>query len=198
MKRLTLIALIVAFAPAVFAAPPAPRPAPPKLAVVQHQGQAFYKTYRVTSTQGLCRIQKKADTFRFFQGGGQYGEAFYLFTKLDDARTFAKCEKTRGAAHRNVIAEVLLPKKMLDEVKKATVDKPLDWGMNKPRTDASYNKLRDLRLSNHLLFGKWADSPDAKEPFYKPMNGREQIGVVQRGMPSILHQALIREIERAQ
>lgn len=195
-----LLLSLFCFASTALAEPRAkvrPRAPQPSLQVVQHKGQSYYKTYRVTSSSGLCRIKNTKDPFRFFHGGGQYGEAFYLFHKLGDARRFASCEKARGAGHRNVIAEVLLPKKMFDQVKKAEVKKPLDWAMNRGRGDQARSKLNDLRLANHLLFGKWADSPNANEPFYKPMNGTKQLGVVQRGMPSILHKALIREIEQA-
>jgi hypothetical protein len=195
-----LLVSLLCFASTALAEPRAkirPRATQPSLQLVQHKGQAYYKTYRVTSSSGLCRIKNTNDPFRFFKGGGQYGEAFYLFHKLGDARRFASCEKARGASHRNVIAEVLLPKKAFDQVKKAEVKKPLDWAMNRGRGDQTRSKLTDLRLANHILFGKWAESPGVKEPFYTPMNGIKQIGVVQLGMPSILNKALIREIEQA-
>ncbi len=163
-----------------------------RLPTVKVKGQEYYRTWRVTSRAGLKRITDKSNTFRFFQGGGQYGEAFYLFRTRHDARKFAKAEATRGAATRNVIAEVLLPKAKFDTVKKKVVNKDLDWSMQKARSDPGYDKLRSLRLDAHILMGKWADSPHVEEPVYKPMNGAKQLAVVQRGMPSILNEAVIR------
>lgn len=189
MKRSTLILILVlSLSPLNLLAKPL------NLDAIKLKGQEYYKTYRVSSSKGFQRISNKMNGFRFFQGGGQYGEAFYLFTKIKDARRFAKIENTRGT-HRNVISEVLLPKKMFETVKKAEIKPALDWAVNKPRTSNENQKMRDIRNSNHLVYGKWADSPSINEPAYKPMNGSEQIGVVQRGMPSILQKAVIRKLE---
>ena len=163
-----------------------------RLSTVKVKGKVYYRTFRVTSRAGLARISDKGNGFRFFQGDGQYGEGFYLFRTRTDARKYARVEATHRKVARDVIAEVLLPKEKFDAVKKKVVNKDLDWSMQKGRNDPGYNKLRDLRLDSHLVMGKWAESPYTSEPMYKPLNGAKQIAVVQRGAPSILHEAIIR------
>ena len=161
------------------------------LPAVNIKGREYLRTYRVTSKEGLKRISSPKNSFRWFQGDGQYGEAFYLFRSAKSARAFAKCEKSRGAGHRNVIAEVWLPRDKFEQVAKKKVTKEMDWGMQRGRNDPGYSALRDARNGNHILFGKWAPTPFTSEPFYDRMNGAKQIGVVQRGMPSILNEAII-------
>ncbi len=163
-----------------------------RLSTVKVKGKVYYRTFRVTSKAGLDRISNKSNGFRFFQGDGQYGEAFYLFRTRTDARKFAKAEASHRKVSRNVIAEVLLPKKSFDTVKKAAIPEGLDWSMQKGRSDSGRQKMRDLRLDNHLVMGKWAASPFSNEPMYEPLNGAKQLAVVQRGAPSILHEAIIR------
>ena len=175
---------------------PAGMPSNYWLPVVQVKGKSYYRTFRVTSKAGFQRISDPKNSFRFFQGGGQYGEAFYLFRSKGDAKKFASCEKNRGAVTRNVIAEVLLPKDKFDQVSKSHVNKKLDWAMQLGRDNPAYGNMRDLRNSSHLLFGRWSPSPHASEPVYDRMNGAKQIGVVQRGMPSVLTEAVFRLIDR--
>jgi len=163
-----------------------------RLSTVKVKGKVYYRTFRVTSRAGLARLGDKKNVFRFFQGDGQYGEAFYLFRTRGDARKFARAEASHRAVKRDVIAEVLLPKETFDSVKKAVVGKDLDWSMQKARTEPAHQKLRDLRNASHLVLGRWAASPYADEPMYRPLNGAKQLAVVQRGMPSILNQAVIR------
>ena len=161
------------------------------LPAVKIKGREYYRTYRVTSKQGFKRISDPRNSFRWFQGDGQYGEAFYLFRSARDARNFAKCEKSRGAEHRDVLTEVWLPRDKFDQVTKKKVSTEMDWGMQRAANDPGRDALRDARNSNHMLFGKWAPTPYTSEPFYARMNGAKQIGVVQRGMPSILNEAII-------
>jgi len=163
-----------------------------RLSTVKVKGKVYYRTFRVTSKAGFKRITDKSNGFRFFQGDGQYGEGFYLFRTRSDARKYAKAEATHRKVARDVIAEVLLPKAKFDAVKKKVINKDLDWAMQKGRNDSGYSKLRDIRNSSHLVMGKWADSPYTNEPMYKPLNGAKQIAFVQRGAPSILHEAVIR------
>ncbi len=166
------------------------------LPAVKIKGREYYRTYRVTSKAGIKRISDPKNTFRWFQGDGQYGEAFYLFRSAKDARAFAKCEKTRGAGNRNVIAEVWLPRDKFDQVSKKKVTTTMDWGMQRPGSDPGRELLRSARLDNHILFGKWAPTPFTSEPFYDKMNGAKQLGVVQRGMPSILNEAIIMPLKK--
>ena len=161
------------------------------LPVARIKGREYYRTFRVTSRSGFERISNPKNSFRWFQGDGQYGEAFYLFRSARDAKKFVKCEKTRGATTRNLITEVWLPRDKFDQVSKKKIGPKLDWGMQRSRKDPSYEGLRDARNSNHLVFGRWAPTPYTSEPFYDRMNGAKQIGVVQRGMPSILNEAII-------
>ena len=161
------------------------------LPAVKIKGREYYRTYRVTSREGFKRISDPKNSFRWFQGDGQYGEAFYLFRSARDARKFATCEKSRGATQRNVISEVWLPRDKFDQVSKKKVTPKMDWGMQRGRQDPAYDALRDARNSNHMLFGKWSPTPFTSEPFYDSMNGAKQIAVVQRGMPSILNEAII-------
>ena len=163
------------------------------LPVVTVKGRQYYRTFRVTSEKGFQRIADKNNSFRFFQGGGQYGDGFYLFRSLRDARKFAGCETARGA-ERNVIAEVLLPRDKMDAVRKAEVPRELDWAMQRPRTDQRREQMRERSLSSHLVYGRWAPSPHLSEPVYDRMNGAKQIAVVQRGQPSILQDAVIRQL----
>lgn len=163
-----------------------------RLSTVKVKGKVYYRTFRVTSKAGFKRITDKSNGFRFFQGDGQYGEGFYLFRTRGDARKYAKAEATHRKVNRDIIAEVLLPADKFDAVKKNVVKKDLDWSMQKSRKDPGYSKLRDVRLDSHLVMGKWADSPYTNEPMYKPLNGAKQLAVIQRGAPSILHEAVIR------
>ncbi len=163
-----------------------------RLSTTKVQGKLYYRTFRVTSKAGLKRISDKSNSYRFFQGDGQYGVAFYLFRTRTDERKFAKAEATHGAGTRNLIAEVLLPKAKFDNIKKNVVHKDQDWSMQKGRGVENYQKLRSLRMDSHILVGKWADSPHVDEPVYEPINGAKQLAVVQRGMPSILNEAIIR------
>jgi len=159
---------------------------------VKVNGRQYYRTFRVTSKSGFSRIADPKNSFRFFQGDGQYGEAFYLFRSRSAARKYIKAEASHGRQKRNVLAEVLLPKEKFDAVSKKEVPRGLDWGMQQARDSKKYSGLRDLRLSSHLVFGKWAPSPYTGEAFYDKMNGARQLAVVQRGMPSILNEAIIR------
>ena len=164
-----------------------------RLPQVVVNGKTYYRTFRVTSRDGFNRITDKNNGFRFFQGAGQYGDAFYLFRSLASAKRFAGCEQARGASHRSVIAEVLLPKERFDAVAKQEVSKNLDWGMIFSSSHPAWNGLHDLRMDSHIVYGRWAPSPGADEPFYRSMNGAKQLAVVQRGLPSILNEAIIRE-----
>jgi hypothetical protein len=92
-----------------------------------------------------------------------------------------------------VIAEVLLPKERFDAVAKQEVPKSLDWGMIYSSGHPAWDGLRGLRMDNHIVYGRWAPSPGADESFYRSMNGAKQLAVVQRGLPSILNEAIIRE-----
>jgi len=161
-----------------------------KLPVVQVNGKPYYRTWRVTSASGFKRIANPQNGFRWFQGGGQYGEGFYLFRSLTGAKRFAKCEAARGVK-RDTIVEVLLPKAKFDQVKKAEVPRALNWvmdhGFGQPR-----ETMRLMVLDNHLLFGRWAPSPAESEPVYQRMNGVKQISIAQRGQPSILNEAVLR------
>ena len=163
-----------------------------RLSTVKVKGKVYYRTFRVTSKAGLARISDKNNGFRFFQGDGQYGEGFYLFRTRTDARKFARAEASHRKVARDVIAEVLLPADKFDAVKKKVINKDLDWSMQKSRNDPGYQKMRDVRLGAHLVVGKWADSPYTNEPMYKPLNGAQQLAVIQRGQPSILQEAVIR------
>ena len=156
-----------------------------KLKTVVHEGKEYVSTFRVTSKSGLARIMDKGNSFRFFGGGGQYGEALYLFTNRKDANKFVKCN---GACDikRSVIAEVLLPKDMFRTVKKSLVLETNDWGKNP-------SEFNQLRLSSHVLFGRWSPAPSGHEPAFEPMNGTLQLAIRQLGNPSILHQSVIRE-----
>ncbi|MFH1131255.1 MAG: hypothetical protein V1754_07960 [Pseudomonadota bacterium] len=162
-----------------------------RLRTVSVRGKMYYRAFRVTSQSGFERIADQRNPYRFFQGQGQYGEAFYLFTRLKDARNFMHCEQARGAK-RDVIAEVLLPKEKFDSIKKTKVGPELDWAMLRSSENNASQRLRDMRSSSDLVFGRWAPSPQEHEPFYAPMQGARQIGVVNRGDSSIMHQALIR------
>lgn len=162
------------------------------LPVVKHAGKLYYRTWRVTSPEGYKRISDKSNGFRWFQGDGQYGEAFYLFRSKVAAKKFIKAETTRGAKQRNVLVEVLLPKEKFDQVAKSEVPSAADWGMQRAAKTPSHQSLRDLRLNSHLLFGRWAKSPHVAEPIYDPLNGAQQLAVVQRGQPSILNEAVLK------
>lgn len=163
-----------------------------QLPVVQVNGKPYYRTFRVTSAEGYKRIADPKNAFRWFQGSGQYGDGFYLFRTLRDAKRFATSEAERGVK-RDTIVEVLLPKERFDQVKKAEVPKALDWKMQ--GSGPQHEALRTMRLDNHLVFGRWAESPFTSEPFYRRMNGAAQIAVTQRGQPSILNDALLRLYE---
>jgi hypothetical protein len=194
LSLLLIIAPIVAWAdPTPAARGQGPLPHAYWLPQVKVDGKVYYRTFRVTSRDGLNRITDKSNGFRFFNGSGQYGEAFYLFRSLASAKKFAGCEQARGACTRTVIAEVLLPKERFDAVAKQEVPKALDWGMLYSRGPA-YQGLRGLRLDSHIVYGRWAPSPGADEPFYAKMNGDKQLAVVQCGLPSILSDAIIREL----
>tara|TARA_R110002073_G_scaffold256849_3_gene419464 strand:+ start:625 stop:1296 length:672 start_codon:yes stop_codon:yes gene_type:complete len=155
-----------------------------KLKTVVHQGKEYLQTFRVTSKSGLQRITNGTDPFRFFGGGGQYGEALYLFANRADATKFSKCLVCD--TKRSVLTEILLPKEMFHSVKKSLVEPTHDWGKNA-------DTFRPLRLNSHILFGKWSPSPQLNEPQFAPMNGTFQLAIRQLGNPSILNQAVIRE-----
>jgi hypothetical protein len=192
LRRVYALASLLLLLPILVAAEPLPNPY--RLPSVTVNGKAYYRSFRVTSQDGLKRIANPQNIFRFFQGSGQYGDAFYLFRSLRDAKRFASCEQARGAGHRAVIAEVLLPKEKLDAVAKREVPAALDWGTLFSSGNPKADGLRGLRNESHLLFGRWAPSPGIDEPFYTPMNGAKQFAVVQRGLPSVLTEALIREL----
>ncbi len=157
-----------------------------KLKTVVHEGKEYVQTFRVTSKTGLARIKDRNNGFRFFGGGGQYGEGLYLFTKHADALKFRGTLPTD--TKRTVISEILLPKDMFTSVKKSLVLETHDWGKNA-------DSFRSTRLDSHILFGRWAPSPNVSEPAFEPMNGTMQLSVKQLGAPSILHKAVIREVE---
>lgn len=163
-----------------------------RLPLVKVGGKAYYRTWRVTSPSGLKRITDKSNGFRWFHGGGQYGEGFYLFRTRRAAQKFMSAEAKRGAKERNVLCEVLLPKEKFDKVDKRVVTRDADWGLNRPQNDPARHKLRDLRSGAHILLGRWAPSPTADEPVYAPLNGAQQMAVVQLGQPSILNEAIVR------
>ena len=163
-----------------------------RLPVARINGKAYYRTYRVTTPRGLERITS-TNPGRFFGGGGQYGEAFYLFRTLGAAKKFIRCERTRGVK-REVIAEVLLPKARFDAVEKGLVPPSADWGLAYSPPNPRHDQMRDLYLSKHILFGKWTQSPHPfyQEPAYSPMIGTKQLAIRQLGDPSILNEAVIR------
>jgi hypothetical protein len=192
--RLLLSALALMIATRAWADPAPAKPLPHayRLPQVTVAGKVYYRTFRVTSRDGFNRIADTRNSFRFFNGSGQYGDAFYLFRSLASAKKFASCEQARGACGRSVIAEVLLPKERFDAVLKQEIPKTFDWGMLYSSGPA-YQGLRGLRLDSHVVYGRWAPSPGADEPFYSKMNGEKQLAVVQRGLPSVLTEAIIRE-----
>jgi hypothetical protein len=159
-------------------------------------GAEYYQTFRVTSEGGLRRISNREQIWRW-NGGGQYGEGFYLFCALEDAKRFRECEaqmfaKGQRQNSREVIVEVLLPKADFDKLPKAEVSPKHDWGMETARSSERYSGMRALRQDNHLVYGRWAPCPGYGEPLYDPMNAACQLAVVQIGMPSILNRALLR------
>jgi hypothetical protein len=132
-------------------------------------------------------------------GDGQYGQAFYLFARLDHARTFASAEQTRGAVSRRVIAEVLLPAEHFDRLGIRQVPRSLDWGMTYRDGHPRRDRMRDLRSGSKALGGAWTPSRARHvrdgEAFYELLNGAPQIGILDVSLSSILHGALIRRLE---
>jgi hypothetical protein len=198
--QLALLALLLGSAAQAAARPgratPPGMPRSFQLHTLTVRGRQYYRTFRVTSPEGFKRITDTSNPYRFFRASGQYGEGYYLFRTRRDARRFVKCEQRRGAGQRNLIAEVLLPKSRLDRVVAREVKPRLDWAMLLRRGNSRREALRTLRLSSHLLFGRWAPSPMVQEPVYERMNGATQLAVVQLGRPSILNEAIIRLHER--
>lgn len=164
-----------------------------QLEQVQIEGRSYYRTFRVTSANGIRRITNTHDGFRFFGGGGQYAEGFYLFAHAADAHKMAQIEHARGTG-RDQIAEVLLPKEEFDALRVAEVPAALDWGNLHGRNSPGFEGLRALRNNNSILFGRWAPSPGATEPHYDSLNGALQLSVQTPGLNSIVSHALIRQL----
>jgi hypothetical protein len=168
-------------------------------------GKPHYVTYRVESKQHAGKLMDPKNSFRWFGSNTtwQYGQGFYLFGHLSDAKKFIKCSKnmaqeikrTHPAAkidRRETILKIMLPKETFDTHRKAQVPGALDWAVD--RSSSGYNQLRDLR-QNHLVFGRWKEDPAHPTQSYQPMTGTPQFAVIQRGMPSILNQAVLKIVE---
>jgi|GEM_PF-3759012 hypothetical protein len=182
--------------------------APPALRQVEHAGKQYYATYRVVSARRATAYQKSSVSNAWQVGGPnyQYGQGFYLFGKLSDAKRFVGLSRS-GQAHqlvhtskarlynRSTIVEVLIPKATYDSASKGEVTPEMDWAIGGQANHPHKQDLRRLRSANDLLYGKWIGDSSFPEPAFNRMNGTEQIAITSGAkMNQLLGNAVVRVV----
>lgn len=182
--------------------------APPALRQVEHAGKQYYATYRVVSKRRAAAYAA-APLSRAWQVGGpnyQYGQGFYLFEKLSDAKRFVGLSRS-GQAHqlihdsrsrvynRSTIVEILIPKDTYDRASKGEVTPEMDWAIGGQREHPSKEGLLRLRRNSDLIYGKWSGDAGFPEPAFKRMDGTQQIAITSGpNMDRLLGEAVVRVV----